>query len=52
MTGAAWTMLAVTWAVILYYTIKFFVMVLQHPPQQEEGQVAGAAEVHDISEHD
>jgi hypothetical protein len=52
MTGAAWLMLIVTWAVILFFTIKFFLMVLSHPPQEEEGQVAGAEEIDDISEHD
>ncbi|HEY0788226.1 MAG TPA: hypothetical protein VGE86_06255 [Thermoanaerobaculia bacterium] len=52
MTGAAWTMLLITWAVILFFTIKFFLMVLKTPPPQEEGQVAGAEEVDDISEHD
>ncbi len=52
MTGAAWAMLLVTWTVILFFTIKFFLMVLRTPPPQEDGQVAGAAEVDDISEHD
>lgn len=33
MTGAAWTMLLVTWTVILFFTIKFFLMVLRKPPQ-------------------
>jgi len=29
MTRAAWFMLAVTWAVIAYFTIRFFWMVLK-----------------------
>jgi len=32
MTGAAWAMLALTWAVVFYFTIKFFRMVLRKPP--------------------
>ncbi len=52
MTGAAWAMLIVTWGVIIFFTLKFFLMVLKTPPPQEEGQVEGAAEVDDISEHD
>ncbi len=33
MTGAAWTMLLLTWAVIAFFTVKFFLMVLRKPPQ-------------------
>lgn len=29
MTGAAWLMLAITWAVITYFTVRFFRMVLK-----------------------
>jgi hypothetical protein len=32
MTGAAWAMLAVTWAVVLYFTVRFFLKVLRTPP--------------------
>ncbi len=31
MTRAAWIMLAATWAVIAYFTIRFFWMVLRAP---------------------
>jgi len=34
-TAAAWTMLAVTWAVIVFFTAKFFWMVLTHPHPQD-----------------
>jgi hypothetical protein len=34
-TGAAWLMLAVTWAVIVFFTAKFFLMVLRTPPREE-----------------
>ena len=33
MTGAAWAMLLATWAVVLCFTIKFFLMILRKPPQ-------------------
>ena len=36
---------------VIFFTVKFFWMVLKKPPQ-EDGQVAGAAEVDNISEHD
>jgi hypothetical protein len=29
MTRAAWIMMAATWAVIVYFTIRFFLMVLK-----------------------
>ena len=29
MTRAAWIMLAATWAVIVYFTIRFFSMVMK-----------------------
>jgi hypothetical protein len=29
MTRAAWIMLVATWAVIVYFTIRFFLMVLK-----------------------
>ncbi len=35
MTTAAWAMLAVTWAVISFFTIKFFVAVLRTPPSDD-----------------
>ena len=52
MTGAAWAMMLVTWAVIIFFTAKFFIKVVRTPAAKEDGQVAGAAEVDDISEHD
>lgn len=33
MTTAAWTMLAATWAVIAFFTLKFFLAVLRTPPR-------------------
>ena len=35
MTAAAWTMLIVTWAVILFFTGKFFWMVLTIPNPED-----------------
>jgi hypothetical protein len=35
MTGAAWLMLAATWAVVLFFTAKFFWMVLKTPVSAE-----------------
>jgi len=35
MTTAAWTMLGVTWAVILFFTLRFFLAVLRKPPRQD-----------------
>jgi len=36
MTAAAWTMLAITWAVITFYTIKYFWMVVKTPPRSDQ----------------
>lgn len=36
MTTAAWIMLGVTWAVILYFTGKFFWKVLTTPPRPDK----------------
>ena len=36
MTTGAWVMLGVTWGVILFFTGKFFWMVLQTPPRPDE----------------
>ncbi len=36
MTSQAWIMLGVTWSVILYFTGKFFWMVLKTPPRPDE----------------
>jgi len=35
MTAAAWTMLIVTWGVILFFTGKFFFMVLTTPHPED-----------------
>jgi hypothetical protein len=35
MTASAWTMLAVTWAVIAFFTLKFFLAVLRTPPKDD-----------------
>ncbi len=39
MTPAAWTMLVVTWSVILFFTVRFFLKVLRNPtpPEPDEG---------------
>lgn len=39
MTGAAWAMLGVTWSVILFFTVRFFLKVLRNPtpPEPDEG---------------
>ena len=38
-TGAAWTMLGVTWSVILFFTVRFFWKVLANPtpPEADDG---------------
>ncbi len=33
MTGTAWAMLAATWAVVVYFTVRFFLRVLRTPPR-------------------
>lgn len=33
MTRGAWIMLLATWAVVWFFSIKFFLMVLRKPPQ-------------------
>jgi hypothetical protein len=33
MTAAAWTMLVITWGVIAFFTLKFFIAVLRTPPR-------------------
>lgn len=35
MTGVAWSMLLVTWGIILFFTGKFFWMVLKTPVSPE-----------------
>lgn len=35
MTNAAWTMLLITWAVIFFFTGKFFWKVLTTPPRED-----------------
>ncbi|MGH9457072.1 MAG: hypothetical protein ACRD2J_05465 [Thermoanaerobaculia bacterium] len=52
MTGEAWVMLLVTWAVVTFFMVRFFYRVVKTPVAREEGGVEGAAEVEDISEHD
>jgi hypothetical protein len=34
MTGSAWLMLGVTWGVVIFFTAKFFLMVLRTPPRE------------------
>ena len=52
MTTAAWIMLTVTWTVVIGFTAYFFYRVVTIPVAREDGQVEGATEVDDISEHD
>jgi hypothetical protein len=33
MTRSAWAMLLLTWGVVIFFTAKFFWMVLRKPPQ-------------------
>ncbi len=35
MTTAAWAMLAVTWSVIVFFTVRFFAKVLRNPTPPE-----------------
>lgn len=35
MTTAAWTMLIITWSVIIFFTGKFFWKVLTTPPRDD-----------------
>ena len=32
MTWSAWAMLAGTWSVIVYFTVRFFIKVVKAPP--------------------
>ena len=35
MTSAAWAMLVVTWSVIVFFTVRFFLKVLRNPTPPE-----------------
>jgi hypothetical protein len=35
MTTAAWLMLTITWSVIAFFTLKFFLAVLRTPPERD-----------------
>jgi hypothetical protein len=35
MTAQAWLMLVVTWAIIIFFTVRFFLKVLMTPPSPE-----------------
>lgn len=35
MTTAAWAMMLVTWAVIIFFTFRFFWKVLTTPPRED-----------------
>lgn len=52
MTPEAWLMLGVTWGVVTFFTLKFFIRVVRTPAIREGDRVEGAAEIDDISEHD
>jgi len=41
MTTGAWLMLAATWSVILFFTGKFFWMVLQTPAKPDRDEEKG-----------
>lgn len=34
MTRSAWLMLLVTWSVVIYFTVRFFVKVVKTPPRE------------------
>lgn len=36
MTGSAWLMLGITWAVVILFTVRFFLQVLRTPPRAED----------------
>lgn len=36
MTAAAWTMMLVTWAVIIFFTAKFFLSVVRTPERMDD----------------
>ena len=36
MTSPAWIMLGITWSVILFFTGKFFLKVLNTPPRPDD----------------
>jgi len=38
MTGSAWAMLTVTWTVVIFFTVRFFVKVLRTPIRPERVQ--------------
>ena len=33
MTTGAWVTLIATWSIVIYFTVKFFWMVLRKPPE-------------------
>lgn len=35
MTTPAWIMLVVTWSVVAFFTVRFFLAVLRTPPRDE-----------------
>jgi hypothetical protein len=41
MTQTAWVMMLASWAVILFFTTRFFVKVLRTPPHPEDGESSG-----------
>ena len=36
MTAAAWLMLMATWAVVSFFTVRFFLAVLRTPPREDD----------------
>lgn len=35
MTASAWMMLVGTWAVVIFFTARFFLAVVRHPPRED-----------------
>lgn len=38
MTAAAWTMMLITWAVITFFTARFFIRVVKTPERMGDGE--------------
>jgi hypothetical protein len=39
MTRSAWIMMLSSWAVITYFTVRFFLKVLNAPPKKDDSYV-------------
>ena len=38
MTGTAWAMLALTWVVVCFFTVRFFLKVVRTPPRPSDDE--------------